>query len=148
MLRHRVTIGVLLLLLWSIPVSAIPKRAQSFIDSIGVNVHLMYFDGGYSDLDRTFGTLSYLGVHNVRDATLGTEPIAWARFAKAAEAGIKFNFFAKDADVIAMTARLHNFAAQFPVTIISVEGPNEVNNWPVAYNGKTGTEGAQLYQKA
>jgi len=145
---NRVAPIVLAITLFSLPTAAAPKRAQSFVESIGVNVHLMYFDGGYSNLDRTLAALSYLGIHNVRDSALSAAPSAWARYAAAAEAGVKFNLFVRDDDVTGALARLHTFVQQFPGSIISIEGPNEVNNFPVVYRGKAGTEGAQIYQKS
>lgn len=43
------------------------RGAQSFIDSIGVNVHLSYHDGPYGNFPAIESLLKNLGVHHVRD---------------------------------------------------------------------------------
>jgi hypothetical protein len=49
---------------------------------------------------------------------------------------VKFIFFAQggvDPSVVAQ--RLHDFAAAHPGSITAIEGPNEVNNFPVTIRG-------------
>ncbi|MBB3591263.1 Ca2+-binding RTX toxin-like protein [Rhizobium sp. BK529] len=43
--------------------------------------------------------------------------------------------------------RLHAFLDAHPGSIVGIEGPNEVNNWPVSYNGLSGEAAALAYQK-
>jgi hypothetical protein len=45
-------------------------------------------------------------------------------------------------------ALLNSFAKAHPGAITSIEGPNEVNNWPVSYNGLTGVTGDVAFESA
>src|SRR5690606_31632002 len=54
-------LGLLAVLLGSHPASARTVTADQFADSIGVNIHAMYLDGGYRDLDQVIRCLRYLG---------------------------------------------------------------------------------------
>lgn len=51
-------------------------------------------------------------------------------------------------DPVTVVKNLHSFLLANPGTISAIEGPNEVNNFPVVYKGLTGTAAAQAYQKA
>lgn len=48
-----------------------PGRVDSFVDSIGVNTHLTYFDTSYRDYGQVLAALQNLGVRHLRD---GIEP--------------------------------------------------------------------------
>lgn len=126
-------------------------RAADFVDTIGVTTHIDYTDGQYRDIKADLEALKYLGIDHVRDASPlpSSDPFGQGHLGDAADAGIKFTFFAQgDQSPATVVARLHAFAAAHPGSIAAIEGPNEVNNWPVAYNGQSGTAGAQAYQKA
>ena len=44
-------------------------QADAFVDSIGVNTHLSYFDTPYSyEWSKTFRALQAMGVRHIRDA--------------------------------------------------------------------------------
>lgn len=123
---------------------AAPRRAQDFVDSIGVNVHVMYTDGGYAKLENIESALRYLGIKSLRDHEPGADN---ARYGELARAGYSFDFIT-GGDPDKVIAQLESFAAQYPHAIDAVEGPNEVNNWPITYRGRGGAEGAMAYQAA
>ena len=108
---------------------------SSFLNSIGVNTHMSFFDRTWADQDAVLNALAYTGITNVRDgapyeATLGI-------YERMADAGIKFDLLingptidpAKD---IAFAAQLE---ASRPGSVAFIEGPNEVNLFNTTYNG-------------
>jgi hypothetical protein len=129
------------------PAAARTVTADQFADSIGVNIHAMYLDGGYRDLDQVIRCLRYLGVVHVRDAVPADGPRNRARYDKLAQAGIRFDFFVQK-DIAGAVSRMHAFETRHPGAIAMIEGPNEVNNWPVTYGGRGGTAGALAFQAA
>jgi hypothetical protein len=121
--------------------------AQEFADTIGVDVHFMYTDGGYAKLDKAIAALKYLGVNQVRDTLPNLNWESRARYGLATSQGIKFDFVVYGTvDPVKSVERLDQFEVAFPQHINAIEGPNEVNNWPVKYSGLTGTEAAAALQ--
>lgn len=124
-------------------------RAADLLNTFGVDTHINYTDGGYANIAKDLASLQYLGINRVRDAAPTPANQGQDHLHDAASAGTKFVFYAQGADDPAVVVqRLHAFAVAHPGSIIGIEGPNEVNNWPVTYKGLTGTAGAQAYQAA
>jgi len=124
-------------------------RDQDFIDRIGVNTHIPYTDGSYADIDKVLEALRYLGVGNLRDAV--PDPSlpggGGSHYGAFASAGFKFDFVvASNLPLTKTLSLLDDFARIHPRAITSVEGPNEVNNWPVTYNGQKSPDAAVAYQ--
>jgi hypothetical protein len=125
------------------------NRASDFLDTLGVNIHISQPGGSYGNVNTVINGLKYLGIDHVRDATVYGSSTPYHTLANA---GIKFNLFVQRVDakngteMAAAVDRLAAFATQHPGTVVSIEGPNEVNNWPVTYNSQTGTAGAQAFQ--
>lgn len=122
---------------------------QAFVDKIGVNTHIPYTDGGYADVPKVLESLQYLGVSHLRDAV--PDPSlpggGGSNFGAFAKSGFRFDFVvASNLPLTKTLSLLEDFARVHPRAIASVEGPNEVNNWPVTYNGQTGPEAAVHYQ--
>jgi hypothetical protein len=122
-------------------------RAADFIDTLGVNVHVEYTDGDYADVAGVIADLSYLGIHHVRDANLNPSNQGQASYGTVADAGYRFNLHT-GGDPMLSVQRIHDFVAQHPGSVAAIEGPNEVNNWPVSYSGLTGDAAAQAFQTA
>src|ERR1700761_6151715 len=124
-------------------------RTSDFINSIGVNTHLRYTDSTYANIPNVIADLKYLGVDNIRDNAMNTgfNIQIMTGFNMVANAGIKMDLFDQGDLPDTMTA-LDKFAQAHPGTIRSIEGPNEVNNFAVTYNGLTGTAGAVAFQNA
>lgn len=127
--------------------------STKLIDTWGVNTHLPYTDGGYANATKVIESLNYLGLNNVRDWVINDK---WypgnegqLSYPVAAQAGIKFVMnVISGSDVQHAVNLMHNFEAKFPGSIVGIEGPNEVNNWPVNFNGLTGDAGAIAFQTA
>ena len=130
------------------PATAI--RAADFLSTLGVATHIDYTDGRYSDIGKVINSLRYLGVSRVRDhgPNPAADPVGQRHLGIAAKAGIKFIFTLGGNDPAAGVKLLRAFVEQHPGSITAVEGPNEVNNWPISYNGLKGTEAAQAFQAA
>ncbi|MES2709957.1 MAG: calcium-binding protein, partial [Pseudomonadota bacterium] len=127
-----------------------PFRSSQLVDSFGVATHLSYTNGGYRELSTTTDALRYLGIDKVRDDVPNPawDPYGQAHFPQAAAAGIDFAFFANGAiDPATLVSRIHAIEQAAPGSITVIEGPNEVNNWPVNHKGQGGTAGAQSYMR-
>jgi hypothetical protein len=114
------------------------SRVSSFVDSLGVNVHMGYFDTPYGESSSIIAKLDYLGLHHVRDAA------AWSGWvsplAKLGEAGIHLNLMiGGHADTLSAQ---FSYLEKLAPYIATIEGANEVNYWPVTYNGQTGVNAA------
>lgn len=126
-----------------------PLRAADVLDGIGVNIHIAYSDTAYAAVDRVRGALAYAGIGHVRNllqSHIG-EPAAGVHLeAFARTSDVRFTFVATDPDLPRAHAWLDRFAAQFPGRIAAVEGPNEVDHWPIGYAGLSGRPAAVRYQ--
>ena len=126
-------------------------RAADFTQTMGVDTHINFTDSGYADIKADLNALQYLGINYVRDEAPNPDydPTGQAHLGDAATAGVKFVFFAQGGvDPSVVTQRLHDFEAAHPGSIVGIEGPNEVNNFPVHYQGLDGAAAAQAYQSA
>jgi len=131
-------------------------QASSFLDSIGVCMHIPYTDGGYADLSHDAADLAYLGVRNVRDGVSdganGSAPLS--SFITLAQKGVKFTFVVAGGGAIT-TASLQaelklydQINKAVPGSVVAVEGSNEINNAPITFNGVAGLQGAVDLQRA
>jgi hypothetical protein len=130
-------------------------RAADFVDTLGVATHIAYTDGGYGNIANIAADLRYLGVNRVRDGISagekGSAPLS--SYIALARRGIRFAFVIADAttaNVSVLRSKL-NLADQVikavPGSIAAIEGANEINNWPVTYNGVSGLDGALQMQR-
>lgn len=126
-------------------------RASDLIGTFGINTHIDYTDGKYANIGATLSALDYLGIHQVREhgPNTASDPYGQTHLGDAANAGLKFVFNASaSVDPLVAVQRIHDFVQAHPGSVVGIEGLNEVNNWPVVYNGQTGAAGAVAYQKA
>ncbi|MCB8879596.1 Hint domain-containing protein [Acidisoma cellulosilytica] len=136
--------------------SSTVERAADFIGSIGVNTRLEYTDGTYAKTQTVIDDLAYLGISNVRDSiaeeTGGTAPLQ--SYETLAAAGIKFTIEpfsggdVTDASITAALDLIDQLEASYPGSVIAVEGANEVNNFPLTFDGISGLDGAVALQEA
>ncbi len=125
-------------------------KITDVIDSFGIDTHIDYTDGKYSNIAEVVKALGYLGLDTVRDhaPTPASDPYGQGHLGDAADAGVKFVFVSgRDDTPATVVQRLHAFVEAHPGSIVGIEGPNEVNNWPVAYKGLSGEAAALAYQK-
>lgn len=134
------------------PVAVQAARVADFIGTLGVNTHLGYNDGGYANVNAVIRDLDYLGIRQVRDGTpnpKGGSPYRayLGSLAAAAEAGIRFDLVIDPALPIATSldqvGRVVHHGAN---AVTSIEGPNEINNAPVRYQGQRGEAAGEAFQ--
>lgn len=134
------------------PVAVQAVRVADFIDTLGVNTHLGYNDGGYANVRAVLRDLNYLGIRQVRDSTPdpnGGSPYRayLASIAVAVKAGIRFDLVVDPALPITTSLdqveRLMRHGTQ---AVTSIEGPNEINNAPVRYRGQCCEAAAEAFQ--
>ncbi|MCJ2021812.1 calcium-binding protein, partial [Methylobacterium sp. E-065] len=130
-------------------------RAADIVGKLGVNTHIIYNDGQYADIAQDLRDVQYLGITNLRDAapnaaTAGQDAAIAGQnnLAAAAQAGMKFDFIVQGSvNPVDAVKQIHAFVVAHPGSVTGIEGPNEVNNFPVTYHGLTGTAAAQAYQQ-
>jgi hypothetical protein len=106
-------------------VLAVP--ADTFLSSLGVNTHI---DQGYS-ASNYVAPLIYTGIRNIRDGERNLSSTLMLH----QQTGIKVDVGA-GCDVSGLLAAAQTLAQSG--ALLSVEGPNEPNNFPITYNGQTG----------
>ena len=113
---------------------------------IGVNVHLAWTDTPYADIQAVQVALSYLDVRTVR-ATAPSQLMS--PYETLARQGVRFNLVVPGGRVqLPQTlSALRALEAARPGALASIEGPNEVNTWPVEHAGDTGLRAAAKLQK-
>ncbi len=98
-------------------------RADDFVDSIGVNVHVHYTDTIYWDFEKLKAALKDLGIRHVRDGLVyNARKEYYERYGELAAAGVKATFI-----VSGNLSKLSEQAAKLRPAIDAIEGPNEAN---------------------
>jgi hypothetical protein len=132
------------------PASTAMTTAQ-FIDTIGVNTHIATGVADYENAATDLADMQYLGIVNARDQY---NPANQGVYASLGRAGIKFDLVTytggavTTADLQSELASLNQMSAAAPGMIAALEGPNEINNWPITYNGQTSLDSAVAYQQS
>jgi hypothetical protein len=113
-----------------IPVAEKPAIAavgcDTFLSSLGVNTHV---DQGY-DPDSYVQPLRYLGVRVIRDSPRNLPGLIMLH----AQTGVRVDLLGSDVAGLTVAAGILARAG----ALLSVEGPNEPNNFPVTYKGREG----------
>lgn len=125
------------------PVRAMP--ATTFIDTLGVVTHVNYTDGAYLNVRNVADNLAWLGIHHVRDYTPGPSA-PFSSYTYLAQRGVRFNFLVRwnIVESVEVAARLN---AAVPGSVAAIEGFNEIDNFPVPYQGLTGTAAGLAAQR-
>ncbi|MDR3424005.1 MAG: glycosyl hydrolase [Alphaproteobacteria bacterium] len=98
----------------------------AFLDSLGVNTHI---DQGYNP-EHYLDPLRYLGIRNIRDGGRNLQGDLMLH----REAGVRVDLVVEDLLTLETSAKtLANAQA-----LLAIEGPNEPNNFPIAYKGQKG----------
>jgi hypothetical protein len=117
---------------------------NDLLNSFAVVTHM---DQGwqYENAVKTVEVLKDLGITHIREGFVG---LGHRGAEHAAQQGIRFTVnIGPGANFKTLFPRLEAWVRKYPGSIAAIEGPNEVNNWPVKYEGKTGIEGAQAFQR-
>ena len=128
-------------------------RASGFLSTLGVVTHIPYTDGGYANLGNVVADLHYLGITQIRDflsdGSNGGAPLSSDIYL--AQQGIKFTTIVETSTTAGLNYALSlidQVNEAVPGSITAVEGPNEINNFPLTFNGVSGLQGAIDLQKA
>jgi hypothetical protein len=112
-------------------VPATSVAANDFLNSLGVNIHISQgvSEASYEPL------FNYTGIRNARD--LGVSSRTAAYVALHDNTGVLFDIFAGNSgnvsDLLSTGTSLANAGG-----LLSFEGPNEPNNFPITFNGHVG----------
>jgi hypothetical protein len=127
-------------------------RASDFLGTLGVNTHIPYTDGGYVNIGNIIADMAYLGIDETRDAIsngyAGSAPLS--SYIQIAQSGVKFTICVNASTTAGLQSSLalvEQLNTAVPGSVIAVEGPNEINNAPVTYNGVGGLQGALNLQR-
>ena len=124
--------------------------AAEFLSTLGVNTHTSTGAANYGNIPEVISDLQYLGISNVRDGDNGS----LANLITMAQAGIKFDFLMAGGGAITTSHLQQEFTVinqvsqAVPGSVAAVEGANEINNFPITYNGVGGLQGAVNMQEA
>lgn len=100
--------------------------ANRFLSSLGVNTHV---DQGYNP-DSYVIPLRFLGVRNIRD---GERHLA-GDIMLHRTTGVRVDLLGADVNSLIKAAKILAGAC----ALLAIEGPNEPNNFPITYEGRTG----------
>jgi len=109
------------------PTGVVAVSANVFLGSLGVNTHI---DQGF-DSTKYMQPLQYLGVRNIRDGERNLSSTITVH----QQTGVLANVTA-GGDVTGLLAAAKQLAAAG--ALLSLEGPNEPNNFPITYDGQMG----------
>jgi Ca2+-binding RTX toxin-like protein len=116
-----------------------PIRASQFVQSIGVNAQLPQLNGAARST-ATVNAMAFLGISEMRTTITSSMLQAGGVADRLAAAGVHFDVLFGGYRAIGDTLGLvSSFAAAHPGTLDALEGPNEINNWPINFGGLGGT---------
>lgn len=123
------------------------RSANSFIDAIGVVVHLNRANSAYSEYDSIIKPrLQALGVRHIRDGVRLGDTTTQQKFADLATLGIKSMLVMDPRDQANANAAV-NIVKAIPTAVEAVEGPNEWDVWnDLTYQGQSFPAGVRLFQ--
>src|SRR2546423_1902442 len=115
------------------PSVSVPKpatmRADDFVESVGVNVHLGYADTPYGRQDIVKAKLLELGVRYIRDGLTPRKPAVYRAWRELASRGIRLDLIAGDplrrGGIGPIQDQLAIVKGELSHAVASLEGPNE-----------------------
>ena len=127
-----------------------PQRTADFIATLGANAHISQGSSNYYRESDDLADMQYLGIINMRDSYNSY----WESiYTFLGNAGIKFDFLMATggtwttSTLQSAISGINSFAATAPGSVYALECPNEINNWPITYNGIGGLQGGVNFQK-
>jgi hypothetical protein len=116
-------------------------EVTKFLDSLGVNTRIWqnWSQNSYSNLPAVEAALQYIGFHYSREPaySLGTSPLYKQVHS---DIGLMYDFWV--GDDAGLTAVQENL-----FMVAEIEGPNEIDNWPITYGTLTGYDAAKAFQQ-
>jgi hypothetical protein len=128
--------------------SPAPEGVSTFLQNLGINTHLAYQGTAYYGQPQSvISALRYLGINTIRDQPPGYthDPTTTAANDAVAAAGVQFDALlvgGGPVDITDTIAGMVAFQQAYPGSIAAIEGPNEINGWPITYEGLTDTYAA------
>ena len=125
-----------------------PEATSTFVQNLGINTHLGYASTPYYGQSQSvISALQYLGINTIRDVPPGydQDPTTIAANNAVAAAGVQFDALVVGNGAVNLTETMADIAAfqqDYPGSISAIEGPNEINAWPITYDGITGNYAA------
>jgi hypothetical protein len=110
----------------AIRTGVVAVSSDTFLSSLGVNTHASQ---GYNPGSYVL-PLRYLGVRNIRDSERDLPGLIMLH----EQSGIRVDLQGEDVSGLIIAAKTLAKAG----ALLAVEGPNEPNNFPIAYNGQQG----------
>src|SRR5260370_13895098 len=105
--------------------------ANDFLNSLGVNIHISQ---GVSEASYE-SPFNYTGIRNARDLGISGRAASYVTLHN--RTGVLFDVFAGTSGNVSDLLSTGNSLADAG-GLLSFEGPNEPNNFPITYNGQTG----------
>jgi hypothetical protein len=124
-----------------------PVAAVDLINSLGTVTHVMYSQTPYGNTQKVSDALTFTGIVNARDMAPMTDT---SKLDLLANHGTRFDFVIGANMVANLPGTIKNleaFLQKHPGSIGSIEGMNEVNNWPAKYKGLDGLPAGALVQQ-
>ncbi|WP_321920385.1 calcium-binding protein [Paraburkholderia tropica] len=118
---------------------------SDFIDSLAVNTHVNYTDGAYVNVHNIADDLNWLGIRHVRDIVPNGSP-PFDNYVYLARRGVKFNFLVRT-NIDESIAQAVALNTAVPGSVAAIEGFNEIDNFPVTYNGLKGAAAGLASQR-
>lgn len=126
-----------------------PASATDFINSIGVNVHVSYYDTVYGDFVALKNALVNLGIKHIRDGACAQCWEQHRRFRELAAAGIRADLIMSApghgeniADLVSM------IETKLPGVVDALEGPNEYDTSGAGWADRARAWQTQIYTAA
>jgi hypothetical protein len=125
-----------------------PEGTSTFLQNLGINTHLGYGNTPYyGQPQNVISALRYLGINTIRDQPPGYshDPTTTDTNDAVAAAGVQFDALVVGNGAVDVTDTIAGVAAfeqAYPGSIAAIEGPNEINAWPITYEGTTDTYAA------
>jgi len=126
--------------------------ADAFLGTLGVNVQMSQGVAEYDSASTVISDLQYLGIWNLRD---GYNSYWQDNYVTVGAAGAKFDFVSavgdshSPSDIQQFLSGVASVEQAAPGSVAAVEGPNEINNWPVTWTGGvTGLQAAVDFQQS
>ena len=125
-----------------------PIRSQDFVGSIGVVTNLSAYNAP-ALAAQAVSAMKYLGLSMVRTPLSAGLVQAGSVADKLAAAGVKFDVLMGGARPLAESlGYAASFARGHLHSLVALEGPNEINNWPISYGGYTGMKAGVAFTNA
>ncbi|MEA5465660.1 hypothetical protein [Leptothoe sp. PORK10 BA2] len=142
-----VVAGITALSSQSQSLSETAHSASSFVDSIGVVVHLNRTNSAYGEYDSIIKPkLQELGIHHIRDGVALNDTVTQAKLSELATLGIKSTLVMDPRDQATASVAV-DIVKAMPTSVEAVEGPNEWDVWEnLTYKDQPFPAGVKIFQ--